>query len=384
MLVQDKEIAIVGAGIGGLTLARLLQMQNVEVNVYERDEDKNVRLQGTTPLDLHKESGLEAMRRANLLDEFYQKYSCEAGIMRIVDKDFNIKYDEHGSAKSQSEHRPEIDRVQLRNILLDSLKSKTVVWNSHFVSMEKQNDSWLLHFKNGTSASGDIVIAADGANSNVRPYISNIEPLYCGVTLIEGSVSDAEKNVPTLYEFTKNGKVFSYDDEKSIVLGGAKTDGSMQFLMGIKTPENSLLESGVDFNNTQSVFDWFKKEYHAWSNSWHELFTNDGVYCIPRPQYYYPLDQRWETIPNLTILGDAAHLMPPFAGQGANLAMQDAFELAECLTNNEFSDIKVAFSHFEKEMLKLSSSWTQITLDNAEKMYSKNALEKMLNMFGRR
>jgi 2-polyprenyl-6-methoxyphenol hydroxylase-like FAD-dependent oxidoreductase len=382
MLAQNKKIAIVGAGIGGLTLARFLQMQNVEINVYERDTDKDARSQGTTPLDLHEESGLEAIHRADLTEEFQANYRPESGIMRIVDKDFNLKYDEHELGKSHSEHRPEIDRVQLRNILLDSLESGTVVWDRHFVSMENKNKGRLLHFKNGTSAYADIVIAADGANTKVRPYISDIEPIYCGVTFIEGSIAHASKNAATLFKFTKGGKVLSFDDEKSLVLGGAKVDGSMQFLMGFKVPENQLRQKDVNFNNTQSVFNWFKKAYSSWSEILHELFMNDEVYFIPRPQYYYPPEQTWETMPDITMLGDAAHLMPPLAGQGANLAMQDVLELAECLTGDTFSDIKTAFAYFEKEMLKRSSFWTKVTLDNTEKMYSKGALARILKMFG--
>jgi 2-polyprenyl-6-methoxyphenol hydroxylase-like FAD-dependent oxidoreductase len=375
------KIAIVGAGIGGLTLARLLQMKDVEVKVYERDIHQNARTQGTTPLDLHESSGLEAIKRAGLEKAFYANCNRQAGIMRIVDKDFNIRYDEHSMEQSHSEARPEIDRIPLRNLLIRSLGPGVLVWNSFFIEMIKRDNGWVLHFKNGTSAYADIVIGADGINSKVRPYLSAIKPIYSGITLIEGNITNAEKNAPTLFRFTKGGKVLSYDDEKSLVMGGAKTDGSMQFLMGLKTAEDSLQKSGIDFNNIQSVFDWFKKEYSTWNNIWHELFTNDEAYVSPRPQFYFPLDQTWEPQSNLTMIGDAAHGMPPFAGEGANLAMQDAFELADCLTSDNAK--KIAIARFEKEMLKRSSLWTKITLENGEKLYSKKSLENLLKMFSK-
>ena len=69
MKLQGKKIAIVGGGPGGLTLAKLLLLNEADVKVYERDLNKNARVQGS-PLDLHDDSGLAAIIKANLLDEF--------------------------------------------------------------------------------------------------------------------------------------------------------------------------------------------------------------------------------------------------------------------------------------------------------------------------
>lgn len=379
MLIENKTVAIVGGGIGGLTLARLLQMKNANVNVYERDANREVRVQGST-LDLHEGTGLEAMKRAGLIDSFYTLFRPIASKIRIVDKDLKIAFDEHAREKTFAEHRPEIDRAPLREILLDSLNQDTVVWDSHFVSMEKQSNGWLLNFKNGTSVYADLVIAADGANSKVRPYLSTERAVYSGVTLIEGNISEAEKNAPKLFEFTKGGKVMAFGDEQFIGYG-TKGDGSIMFITSFKTAENSMTESGIDFKNKEQVFVWFKDTFAGWNDEWHEFFKNDEVYFIPRPQYYFPLNQAWETQESLTMIGDAAHCMPPFAGEGANVAMQDAFELAECLTGNKFADIKTAISHFEKQMVARGAEATQGTLQNTEIMHSKTALEQMLVFF---
>jgi 2-polyprenyl-6-methoxyphenol hydroxylase-like FAD-dependent oxidoreductase len=379
MLIENKAIAIVGGGMGGLTLARLLQMKNAGVKVYERDVNRDVRVQGST-LDLHEGSGLEAMKRAGLIDEFYARYRPVASKMRLVDKDLNVKFDDHNSGKPIAENRPEIDRGPLRDILLNSLNPGTVVWDSHFVSLEKQSNGWLLHFRNGTSAYADLVIAADGANSKVRPYLSAENPVYSGITLIEGNIYHAEKNASTLFEFTKGGKVMAFGNEQFIGYG-TKGDGSIMFVASFKVPENWVVQSGIDFKNKEQVFAWFKEAYVGWSDGWHEFFTNDDVHFIPRPQYYFPLNQTWETQENLTMIGDAAHCMPPFAGEGANVAMQDAFELAECLTGNKFPDIKTAISSFEKQMITRSAGATLDTLENSENMHSKTALEQMLAFF---
>jgi 2-polyprenyl-6-methoxyphenol hydroxylase-like FAD-dependent oxidoreductase len=379
MLIENKKIVIVGGGMGGLTLARLLQMQNADVKVYERDLNRDVRVQGST-LDLHDGTGLEAMKRAGLMDEFYANYRPHASRMRIVDEALNIKFEDHNSEKTVAENRPEIDRAPLRDILLNSLKPDTVVWDSHFVSMEKQGNGWLLHFKNGTRVYADLVIAADGANSKVRPYLSTEEPVYSGVTLIEGNIYHAEKNSPKLFDFTKGGKVMAFGSGQFIGYG-TKGDGSIMFVASFKAPENWAAQSGIDFKSKEQVFAWFKKEYASWSDKWYDFFTNDEVHFILRPQYYFPLNQTWETQESLTMIGDAAHRMPPFAGEGANVAMQDAFELAECLTGDKFPDIKTAISYFEKQMIIRGAEATQDTLENTERMHSKTALEQMLAFF---
>lgn len=378
MLLQDKKIAIIGGGPAGLTLARLLQLQNVAVKVYERDANREVRVQGAT-LDLHEGTGLEALKRAGLLEEFYKHHRAVASKMRLTDKMLNIKFDDHNFATVTSETRPEIDRAPLRDLLLNSLKPGTVVWNSDFASMEQQNAGWLIHFKNGTSAYADLVIGADGANSRVRPYLSNEQPIYSGITLIQGDIYDAEKNVPKLFAFAQGGKVMAFGERS--VMYGTKGDGSIMFVVNFAAPENWVSECGIDFRNREQVLAWFVEDFSDWCADWQEFFTNDAVLFTPRPQYYSPLNQSWQTQANLTIIGDAAHRMPPFAGEGANVAMQDSFELAEALTNGRFTEIIPAIAHFEKDMIARGAKATTDTLENMERMFSKTGLEQMVAFF---
>lgn len=379
MVIQDKKIAIVGGGPAGLTLAILLQLKGANVKVYERDFGKAARVQGAT-LDLHEESGLEALRRAGLIEAFYEHHRPEAGKLRILDKSGEIKLDEH-SADDFGEHRPEIDRGPLRKILLDSLAPDTVVWDSQFVSMAKQEEGWLLHFKNGTSAYADIVIAADGANSKIRPFITDIKPVYSGITVVEGNIYHASENAPKLNALVNGGKIFAFGNEQSLILS-AKGDGSMSFYTGCKVPENWLAESGIDFTDKAQILGWFKEAFASWDAQWQELFAGDKIWFVPRPQYHYPPDQHWEALPNLTMLGDAAHRMPPYAGEGVNMAMQDALELAECLTSSVYQTTQEAIAAFEKQMCARASVVTQITLESTEMLHSECALDKMLALFG--
>lgn len=378
MLLKDKQIAIIGGGPGGLTLARLLQLQGARVQIYERDKDKNVRQQGAT-LDLHETSGLAALRRADLLAAFYAHYRPDAGKIRVVDEQARIRMDDH-TKSGYEDQRPEIDRAPLRDILLNALVPGSVIWDRQFSHMEKQDEGWLLHFANGSTNYADLVIAADGANSKLRPYLTDIPAIYSGITIIEGNVYNAAKNAPGLWALAKGGKVFVLGKEQSLILS-TKGDGSLSFYTGTKVPENWISESGIDFTAKAQVLDWFKAAFASWDELWQELFQSDEIWFVPRPQYHFPLDQKWETLPNLTLLGDAAHRMPPYAGEGVNMAMQDAFELAECLSSGDFKNIQAAIAQYEQQMWQRAAQVTQHTLENTALMHNENGLEKLLQLF---
>ncbi|MFN0200329.1 MAG: FAD-dependent oxidoreductase [Bacteroidia bacterium] len=380
----NKTIAIVGGGPGGLTLARLLQIAGFEVKVYERDLNKDERIQGGT-LDLHEDSGLKALKKANLMDAFIENYRHGADKMRVLDNFANIHYDQHLETRVENfgdeNFRPEIDRGTLRDILLESLKPDTIVWDKQVVSILENQNSWQINFKDGTTSVADILIGADGGNSKIRPIVTQSNPIYSGITIIEGSIYNSEKNCPEIHKILKDGKIFAFGNEQSIIVS-SKGDGSMSFYTGCKTDEFWFRNCGIDFKNKEQVLNWFKKDFAEWNIIWQELFINDKTTFIPRPQYYMPLDQTWETKPNITIIGDAAHLMPPYAGEGVNMAMLDALELSECLINENFKDINLAIGQYEQQMRKRATEITKMTLEQTESLHSTNALKIILEMFG--
>jgi 2-polyprenyl-6-methoxyphenol hydroxylase-like FAD-dependent oxidoreductase len=383
MLIANKSIAIVGGGPGGLTLARLLQLKGASVKVYERDLNKDARLVGS-PLDMHEGSGMAAIIKANLLEEFKKNFRPGADRMLVVNDQAEIFFSDHKTKPPEDFEskyfRPEIDRGPLRNMLLQSLQPGTVMWDSHFISIEKQNEGWLLHFNNGSSATADIVIAADGANSKIRPNITNIKPFYSGVTMLEGNVHHAEKATPHIYALANAGKIMAFGKTKNILLG-QKGNGDLGFYASFKTDENWASNNDLDYSDKTQMLEWFKKTYSEWSSIWYELFENAGTPFIPRPIYCMPLDQTWETLSNLTMLGDAAHVMPPFAGEGANMAMLDALELSECLTSEKYKTLWEAISFYEINMRKRAATAAKESLENGERMHSETALNTMLDFF---
>jgi 2-polyprenyl-6-methoxyphenol hydroxylase-like FAD-dependent oxidoreductase len=375
--LKDKKVAVVGGGPGGLTLARLLQQAGIDVSVYERDAHEHARPKGAT-LDLHEESGLRALREAGLMDEFDANYRPGADKMHLMDWKANTIIEE---TEANDRSRPEIDRGPLQKILLDSLKPGTVIWDSHFTGMCQQNGVWKLDFKNGEDIYADVVIAADGANSKIRPYLTDIKPFYSGVTAIEGAVYDSAVNSPKIHKLLNGGKIFAFGNSQSLIVS-AKGDGSLVFYPSFKCDENWLKTSGIDFNDKAQVLAWFKQAYQGWDDIWLELFENASGSFIPRPLYCMPFDQNWEAQPNLTIIGDAAHLMPPFAGEGVNMAMLDAVELSECLLSDDFANTHDAIAAYEEQMRKRGSEIAQISMDSTEVLHSPKAIEFMTSIVG--
>lgn len=382
MLLENKQVAIVGGGPGGLTLARLLQQQGVDVKVYERDTDKYVRQQGAT-LDLHYESGLKALVAAGLIEEFKKNFRPGAERVTIVDNNAVAHYTERDKAPLQDLNnayvRPEIDRGPLRDLLIASLSDDTVVWDSKFVELKENDRGWDLIFENGTTVYADLVIASDGANTKIRKYITDIERSYSGVTIVEGNIYNAAVNVPHLWELTNGGKVFAHWQGKTIVLS-AKGEGSLSFYTIAHEADNWVQTSGIDFTDKDQVFAWFKQRYSDWSSDWHEIFSTGDSYFVARPQYYFPVDQSWQSMPNLTIIGDAAHQTPP-SGDGVNQAMLDALELYEALCLENFSTVFEAIESFENKMLSRTSIATDEALELVGAMLSENSLQFMLNFF---
>ncbi|GAB4021542.1 FAD-dependent oxidoreductase [Spirosoma koreense] len=349
-VLENKRIAIVGGGPGGLTLARLLQLKGADVKVYERDNSPEARVKGAI-VDLHADSGLKVIKAAGLLEAFKAAYMIGADKFRSLDQHANIWVDEQAQgmdADFEDEHfRPEIDRGALRNILVDSLLPDTVIWNSQLTNMTEVASCWHLTFKNGTTVTADIVIGADGYRSKIRPYLTDAKALYSGVTIIQGEIDHPQTDCPAMYELVDKANLMAIGVGKSIA-AQPRGDGGLTFYASSLYPEDWVKTSGIDFTSPDEVYAYLVDFYEGWNPVFYTLFKACSRF-VPRPLTYFPLDQPWAVNPNLTLIGDAAHLMPP-SGEGVNTAMLDALDLTECLTNGKFTHLQAAIAAYERQM----------------------------------
>ena len=357
------KVAIIGGGPAGCTLARLLLNAQIPVTIFEREASPNVRNQGGT-LDLHTSTGLKALKAAGLFDEFlkYARYDGEA--LAVTDKNLKIYVSAEGNSKETSRGRPEIDRVQLRQILLDSLPPDTIRWGCKLQSIDSDLS---LQFDHGIEKGYNFIVGADGAWSKVRPFLSQVSPMYSGAGGIELNIADAEKRHPDLHKLVNRGSLFAYSDHKCI-LPQQKSDGSIAIHAWRKRPdENWKKTCGFDVSNPQEVKKALLHDYEGWAEPLVKLIKvadNDSIWAIST--FELPIGHKWDHRPGVTLIGDAAHLCSPFAGEGVNIAMLDALKLSQALivAVKTPSSLDSHITAFEQDMFIRGAAVAQISRDN--------------------
>ncbi|MEU6678943.1 NAD(P)/FAD-dependent oxidoreductase [Streptomyces sp. NPDC046925] len=332
-----SRIAIIGAGPGGLICARILQEHGITATVYDADASRTARDQGGS-LDMHPRSGQHALRAAGLLNDFLAEARPEGQQMRLVGRDGRILFDAAPSATDTAEGNPEIDRGQLRGLLLDSLKPDTVRWNHKLSRVTSLGEgTHRLHFADGTTADADLVVGADGAWSKVRALLSDASPAYTGVTFVETGLSDADHRHTTLARLTGDGTMMALDNNQGFV-AQRNSGGHIRVYVGMRTAENWHQQAGVDLTDTAAVREALLAEFAGWSPDLLGFITATDTGYTNRPLYALPVPHTWQHTPGVTLLGDAAHLMSPFSGMGANLAMLDGADLAGALVTSPTVD----------------------------------------------
>ncbi|MFF7928105.1 FAD-dependent oxidoreductase [Streptomyces mirabilis] len=360
----NARISIIGAGPGGLTCARILQQHGIPVTVYDRDPEVNSRNQGGS-LDLHKEDGQLALREAGLLEEFFALARLESQEMRRMDPAGRVLA--HHLPDAGETVSPEIDRGQLRDLLLGSLAAGTVQWGRTLASVSGPADGpRTLTFADGTAVEADLVIGADGAFSRVRTAVSPATPHYTGVSFLEAWFDDMETAHPELSELVGKGSAHVADGERSLF--AQRNSGShMRVYIMQRVPADWITTNGLRPEDTEGIRAHLLSEYAAWSPQTLRMITdNDGPY-VDRPLFALPVPHTWEHSPSVTLLGDAAHVMPPL-GVGVNLAMLDASELALALVHS--ATIDDAVHNYEKSMLPRSTDIAQTLEGGAEHLLS--------------
>ncbi|MGZ8178300.1 FAD-dependent oxidoreductase [Williamsia sp. SKLECPSW1] len=318
-------ITIIGAGLGGLTLARVLHVHGITATVYEAEPSAQSRTQGGQ-LDIHEEDGQAALAAAGLTEEFRAIIHRGGQATRVVDATGAVLFDDDAPEDDVAAGRPEVLRGDLRRILIESLPQDTVRWGMKVASVSTLADGrHEVRFTDGTAAVTDVLVGADGAWSKVRSLLTDAQPRYVGVTYVETYLYDVDTVHPSTAALAGNGGMFALAPGQGIS-SHREAGGVLHAYVQLRRPAEwvDALESSDD------VLGRVAAEFDGWPAELVALVTDSATPPVIRRIHELPEGTRWDRVPGVTLIGDAAHLAPP-AGDGANLAMYDGAQLALAL-----------------------------------------------------
>lgn len=336
-------VTIIGAGLGGLALARVLHVHGVPSTVYEADPSAAFRTQGGQ-LDIHEDDGQRALAAAGLLDEFRAVIHEGAEASRVLDERGAVLLDlpDDGTAA-----RPEVLRDGLRQILLDSLPEGTVQWGRKLTGVRSLGGGrHELAFADGSTVTSDVLVGADGAWSRIRPLLTDAAPTYTGTTFVETYLYDVDRRHPATAEAVGEGAMYAPTPGKGIVAHREAGDIIHTY---VELNRSAEWAGAIDFGDADAARARVAAEFEGWAPHLTALITDGETAPVARMIHTLPDGHRWERVPGVTLLGDAAHLMRP-SGDGANLAMLDGSELAGAIADRP-GDIEAAFTAYEEALL---------------------------------
>jgi 2-polyprenyl-6-methoxyphenol hydroxylase-like FAD-dependent oxidoreductase len=371
---MTTSISIIGAGLAGLTLARVLHVNGIRSTVYEGDDSPSSRGQGGM-LDIHDYNGQIALETAGLTTEFRAIVLEGRESMRVADFDGTLLYEAPDDGTGRN---PEALRGELRQMLLDSLPEGTVRFG-HRVSGVRplRGGRHEVEFTNGTTIDTDLLVGADGGRSVVRSLLTDITPEYSGSASIETFLLDGENRHPATASAVGEGALMVFDKRASgkVFLVHREANGNLHAYLWLARPLQWFAD--IDFADPIASKARIAEELDGWAPELRAVMVDSDTDPVYRPHFTLPVDHRWERVKGVTLIGDAAHLQPP-NGEGANLALVDGAELGTALAEHP-DDIEAALEQYERAMFPRSATAGTEGMQLLEVLLGDNAA---LNLMG--
>jgi 2-polyprenyl-6-methoxyphenol hydroxylase-like FAD-dependent oxidoreductase len=370
MSTPHHPVAIIGSGLGGLTLARVLHVHGIEAAVFEQEPSATARTQGGM-LDIHEHNGQLALKAAGLFDEFVGLIHSGGQAFRILDRTGAVLLDE---ADDEGADRPEVPRGELRRILLESLPPGTVQWGRKATGARSLGDGrHEVTFTDGTTVTASLLVGADGAWSRIRPLVSAAKPGYAGTSFVETYLYDADTRHPAPARAVGGGALAALAPGQGIQ-AHREPAAVLHTYVALSKPAEWF--AAIDFTDAPAAAARVAAEFDGWAPELTALITDGETPPVLRSLHTLPAAHRWDRVPGVTLLGDAAHLMPP-SGEGANLAMYDGSELGTALAAAG-DDIEGALRQYEEAMFARSAAEAADAAELLDIMFGADAPQSMV------
>ncbi len=358
--------------------------------------DQSKRDQGGK-LDLHADAGLLALREAGLLTEFEKHARPEGDALKLVSPTGKVLWNENNipatipeAGAEREDHRPEIDRVALRDILLGAVRHERICRGKGLQYVESVDSAtYNLHFSDSVETGFDLVVGADGAWSKVRPLLTAEKPFYSGVTAIDLWALDVKTRSSWLSDYVGIGSCFIFDEGRA-VFAQRNGGGSIRTYACVQQPETWIRDSGIDWSQQATARNELVQRYfNTCGVEIKRIILECRDELVPRPLYMLPVGIRWDAHPGVTLIGDAAHLMTPFAGSGVNAGMLDSLELANAIVackdswesgrdTEASSNLEEAIARYEIAMFERGEKFATKTFRQMQSSFKHDGSENML------